>query len=59
MCVYYVLNTKDLRALLSHILIGEPTEERPTKDKERCVGSIENQSLLLVFFCLWAKRLVF
>jgi len=37
-----VPNIKDLRALLLHILIGEPIEERPARDRERYVGSMEN-----------------
>ena len=47
-----MLNIKDLRVLLLYILIREPIEERPARDKERYAGSIENQSLLLVFFYL-------
>jgi hypothetical protein len=42
MRVYRVLNIKDLRALLSRILIGELVKERLVKDKEKCAGFIEN-----------------
>jgi hypothetical protein len=59
MRVYRVPNTKDLRALSSRTLIGEPVEERLARDRERCVGSMENRSPLLVFFRPWAGRLVF
>jgi hypothetical protein len=52
MYVYHVPNTKDLRALLLSTLIGEPVEERPARDKEGSVGTIEERCLLLVFFCL-------
>ena len=54
-----MLNIKDLRVLSLYILIRELVEERLARDKERYAGFIENQSLLLVFFYLWTRRLVF
>jgi hypothetical protein len=42
MRVYRVLNIKDLRALLSYILIGELIKERLAKDKEKCANFIKN-----------------
>jgi hypothetical protein len=59
MHVYHVPNIKDPRALLSYILMREPIEERLARDRKRYIGSIENRSLLLVFFCLWARHPVF
>jgi hypothetical protein len=59
MRVYRVLNIKDLRALLSYILIGELIKERLAKDKERYASFIKKQSLLLAFFRPWTGRLVF
>jgi hypothetical protein len=59
MRIYYVLNIKDPRALLLYILMGEPAEERPARDKERCASSMENRSPLSAFFRPWAGRLVF
>ncbi|TVY12509.1 hypothetical protein LARI1_G009141 [Lachnellula arida] len=43
MRVYRVPNTKDPRALLLSTLMGEPVEERPARDRERCAGSMENR----------------
>jgi hypothetical protein len=37
-----VLNIKDPRALSLYILMGEPIKERPARDRERYIGSIEN-----------------
>jgi hypothetical protein len=59
MYVYYVLNTKDLRVLSLSILIGEPAEERPARDREGSVGAVEERCLLLVFFCSWARSIIF
>jgi hypothetical protein len=42
MRVYRVLNIKDLRALLSCILIRELVKERLAKDKERYISFIKN-----------------
>ena len=42
MHIYYVPNIKDLRILLLRILIREPVEERPARDKKKYIGSIKN-----------------
>jgi hypothetical protein len=59
MYIYRVPNIKDPRALSSRTSMGEPAEERPARDRERCTGSIENRSPLPAFFRPWAGRPVF
>ena len=52
-------NTKDPRALSSRTSMGEPAEERPARDRERCAGSMENRSPLPAFFRPRTGRPVF
>ena len=59
MLIYQLLSIDDLRALLLSILVGESVKERLARDKESSISIITDQHLLPVFFCLWARSLVF